>query len=334
MVVLLHFNNDTMGGAFVIVRDIPTDNFILHFLESLCICAVNCFMIVSGYFLYTNKTIKFGKVCDILLIVVFYRYLNYIMNVVVAGDTFSWKSLAMCIFPDNYFAILYVVSYILSPYFSKVYRELSDKKADFLTAVLFLLFIIAPTFIDIANDLHIFKNPGFLSPISTAGNGEGFTIVQFLVCLSLGMWIRKRNIQVKTYYLLSTYFLSSLFLTMGIKNLPSLYNYCSVLTVVNAICLFLLFQKFHFQNAFVNYASKSCFAIFCIHTSGFFNGLWRQYFITEEHFSSGLSSTMFWTLVSVVGMFFFCLLLSIVMRLVFGKPKDYVCGKFPVINCD
>ena len=73
MVVLLHFNNDTMGGAFVIVRDIPTDNFILHFLESLCICAVNCFMIVSGYFLYTNKTIKFGKVCDILLIVVFYR---------------------------------------------------------------------------------------------------------------------------------------------------------------------------------------------------------------------------------------------------------------------
>ena len=49
-VVLLHFNNDAMGGAFVHVRNLPIDNFVLHFFESLGICAVNCFMIVSGYF--------------------------------------------------------------------------------------------------------------------------------------------------------------------------------------------------------------------------------------------------------------------------------------------
>lgn len=72
-VVLLHFNNDTMGGAFALVKELPVDNAVLRLLEAFCICAVNCFMIVSGYFLYENDKVKFGKILDILLIVIFYR---------------------------------------------------------------------------------------------------------------------------------------------------------------------------------------------------------------------------------------------------------------------
>lgn len=49
MVVLLHFNYDAMGGAFEKVKNSHLDNYALHFLESLGICAVNCFMIVSGF---------------------------------------------------------------------------------------------------------------------------------------------------------------------------------------------------------------------------------------------------------------------------------------------
>lgn len=334
MVVLLHFNHDTMGGAFVFARNYPVDNFVLHFLESLGVCAVNCFMIVSGYFLYTNTKIKFGKVLDILLIVIFYRYIDYFCKVAFADEIFSIKSLIVCAFPANYFAIFYVICYMLSPYISKIYRSLSDKKADLFTAIIFILFILIPTLTDIANDLNIFKNPGYLSPISTGGNGAGYTIVQFLFCLSLGMWIRKREKTFKSYILVTTYFISSLILTVGISKLPSLYNYCSVLTVINAVCLFMLFQKIHIQNSAINFASKSCFAIFCIHTSGFANGLWRQHLITEEHLSGGIFSTLLWMLISVGAMFLGCLLLSLLMRFFFGKIKDVVCGKLPIVICE
>lgn len=34
LVVLLHFNNETMGGAFVFVRNYPVENFVLHFFKS------------------------------------------------------------------------------------------------------------------------------------------------------------------------------------------------------------------------------------------------------------------------------------------------------------
>ena len=334
MVVLLHFNNDTMGGAFVFARNFPADNFALHFLESLGVCAVNCFMIVSGYFLYSNTKIKIGKVLDILLIVIFYKYLDYFCKVVFTNEVFSIKSFVFCTLPDNYFAIFYVICYMLSPYVSRIYRELHDNKADFLTAIIFVLFILIPTFLDIANNLNIINNPGLLSPISTTGNGAGYTLVQFMFCLSLGMWIRKREKQFKAYTLLTVYLISSLILTIGISNLPSLYNYCSVLTVLNAVCLFMLFQKIHIQNSAINFASKSCFAIFCIHTGGFANGLWRKNLITEEHFSGGLGSTLLWMAVSILTMFFGCLLLSFLMQLVFGKIKAFVCGKMPVIICE
>lgn len=332
-VVLLHFNNDAMGGAFVHVRNLPIDNFALHFFESLGICAVNCFMIVSGFFLYTNSKIKFGKVLDILLIVIFYRYFDYFFHVALGSDVLSLKRIVAYFFPDNYFAIFYLICYIFSPYVSRVFRELSDKQADFLTAAICILFVIVPTCLDMAIDLHVFT-PGFLSPIGLNGNGAGYTIVQFMVCMSLGMWIRKRNIQVKTFALWAIYLVSSLILTIGIKKFPSLYNYCSVLTVVNAICLFLLFLKIDFQSKDINYAAKSCFAIFCIHTRGFAAELWRQYFVTEEHLSSGLVTTLLWTFISIFAMFFSCLILSIIMRFVFGKLKDTICGKLPVVNCE
>lgn len=332
-VVLLHFNNDSMGGAFVHVRNLPIDNLALHFFESIGICAVNCFMVVSGFFLYTNTKIKFGKVLDILLIVIFYNYVDYFSRVAFAEGNLSLKSIVGCAFPANYFAIFYLICYIFSPYISRVYRERSDKQADFLTAIIVVIFVVVPTCLDMAIDWHVFT-PGFLSPVSLSGNGAGYTIVQFMACLSLGMWIRKRNIQVKTYALWAIYLVSSLILTIGIKKFPSLYNYCSVLTVINAVCLFLLFRKIRIQNTAVNFAAKSCFAIFCIHTGGFANGLWRQYFITEEHLSSGIVTTLLWTFISVSVMFFSCLILSIIMRFVFGKIKDIICGKLPIVNCE
>lgn len=268
------------------------------------------------------------------MIVVFYRYVDCFCGVLFADEQLSFKSLIVCAFPANYFAIFYVICYVLSPYISRVYRSITSKQADFLTGMVFVLFILAPTLIDIANDLSIVKNPGFLSPISLAGNGSGFTIIQFLSCLSFGMWIRKREMKFNIYIMIIVYLVSSLILTIGITKLPSLYNYCSVLTVINAVCLFMIFWNFRIQNKVINYASKSCFAIFCIHTGVFANGLWRQYLITEEHLSCGILTTLLWTAISVSAMFCGCLLLSVFMRIAFGAIKDSICEKLPVVNCD
>ena len=179
MVVLLHFNNDTMGGAFVYARNFPAENFTLHFLESLSVCAVNCFMIVSGYFLYTNRRIKFSKVADIILIVIFYRFVNYFMQVAFLGESLSVKHLIVLLLPMNYFAIFYVVCYMLSPFVAKLWNGLDNRKSDILISLLLSIFVIVPTLLDIAENIGL-KIASPLSPITTLGNGGGILLYSSL----------------------------------------------------------------------------------------------------------------------------------------------------------
>ena len=329
-VVLLHFNNDTMGGAFALVKELPVDNAVLRLLEAFCVCAVNCFMIVSGYFLYENDKVKFGKILDILLIVIFYRFVDYGCRMIFLAESFSVKRVIMCFFPANYFAIFYVVCYLFSPFVAKMFRESSMSSANFLMFFLLLVFVIVPTLLDVAVDLHKFPQ-GFLSPISTVGNGGGYTIVHFFVMLCLGMWLKKTGLNPRAWILLLTYCASSL-LIMVLQRKISAYNYDFALVVVQAAALFLLFNKLKFQSRAVNFAAKSCFAIFCIHTGGFANTMWRKFLITSEHFSGGLLVSVLWMVISVGGMFAGCLALSIAMRGVFGRIKSKACGILPTVS--
>lgn len=179
-VVILHFNNDTMGGAFVLVKDLSAENNIFRLLEAFCNCAVNCFMIVSGYFLYNNNKIKFSKIFDIQIIVIFYRFLDFFCQILFLHEAFSLSHFIACFLPANYFAIFYVICYLFSPFIAKLFRDISEATANFLIIFLLFIFIVIPTFLDIAMDLHIFKDAGFLSPISIQGNGGGILSYSFL----------------------------------------------------------------------------------------------------------------------------------------------------------
>lgn len=330
-VVLLHFNNDTMGGAFVLVNDLPIENACFRTLEAFCICAVNCFMIISGYFLFTNIKVCFGKIFDILLIVIFYRFFDYFCNILFFNSDISLKYFISRLLPANYFAIFYVVCYLFSPFIAKIFRDLDNKSSNFLMAALLFVFIIIPTLLDIANDLNIFDDKGFLSPISSAGNVAGYTIVQFFVMMCLGMWIKKTAINPPAWFLAAAYIISSILITV-LKKIINTYNYDFVLNVLNATVLFLLFNKLKLQSKTVNFASKSCFSIFCIHTGGFANSVWKKFFITEEHFSQGVLHSILWLIICVAIMFFGCLAISIVMRLIFGKIKRRISEKLPSIS--
>jgi len=329
-VVLLHFNNPSMGGAFEIVKNLSAENNIFRLLEAFCSCAVNCFMIVSGYFLFTNTKLRFGKIVEVLIIVIFYRFFDYIGRFLFLHEVFSIPHLVACLFPANYFAIFYVVCYLFSPFVAKIFRECSDKNINFLMGALLVVFIIIPSFLDVAIDFKIFKDPGFLSPISILRNANGYTIIQFFTMLCLGMWIRKIEFNPKTWILVLVYCVSSICIWI-FEDRSFALSYNQILNVLAAVSLFLLFKKIRTQNNFINFAAKSCFAIFCIHTGLFANTLWTKYCITVEHFSNGVVESIVWMFISVLVMFTGCLLISIIMQMLFGKVKTRICNLLPTI---
>lgn len=330
-VILLHFNNKKTGGAFNLVYDNSVEKFILYFLESFGICAVNCFMIILGYFLAYNKKVKLGKALDLVLIVIFYRVFDYIISVFLGFEMFSVKSFCFRFVPVNYFAVFYIVTYIFSPFLVKLFDSISEKNQCYFVFVVVVIFVIWPSVIDLGMNLISGLQLEGVSTISISGNMRGYTIVQFFVDIIIGMYLRRKKINPKSWILLVTYLGPVLIMTFGISRFPSLYDYCSIFTFISAISLFLLFNKLNFQSKVVNFISKSVFAIFCIHTLPVANILWRKYFITPEHISSGTGKMFIWTIISVAVMFTACLCLDIIVRYTFGFLKNKFCSKCPVI---
>lgn len=59
-VIILHYNHAEIGGAFGFVSLGSISSIWLNVSESICICAVNVFILISGYFLSKkdNQSIK------------------------------------------------------------------------------------------------------------------------------------------------------------------------------------------------------------------------------------------------------------------------------------
>ena len=328
MVITLHFNNGEMGGAFKLVQSGTLNFHFLYFLESLSICAVNCFMIISGYFLAYNKKVKLGKIVDLLLIVIFYRIFDYIISLIFGVESFSLKSFAFRFMPTNYFAIFYIVTYLFSPFLVLIFDSLNEKKQKYFVMISVLLFVVYTSILDIGMDIIPGLHLEALSVVSLEGNLNGYSIVQFFVALIVGMYLRRSKFNPKTWILFCVYFIGSLIMTALIHKLPSLYGYCSIFTFINAVCLFLLFNKLNIQNKVINYISKSVFAIFCIHTLPIANDLWKKIITTKHLYREGL---LIWLLISVLGMFLCSLVLDLLVRHTFGFLKNKVCNKCPVI---
>ena len=91
MVVILHFNNNGANTGIVNMPELLTTRLTWGFLvESFCIVAVNCFVLVSGYFgikLKWRSVLKFYLQCFLVGLVAYLAYIGL-------NGGFSWQVLA------------------------------------------------------------------------------------------------------------------------------------------------------------------------------------------------------------------------------------------------
>lgn len=123
-VIILHYNNKTIGGGLQYVTDNSVNYYILMVLESLCICAVDLFMLISGYFSCLGKKSTFNKPFALIAQVVIFSFAWNLFTGAVKG-TLTIKSLISSLVPANYFVVLYITVYLLSPYLNLLYERIT-----------------------------------------------------------------------------------------------------------------------------------------------------------------------------------------------------------------
>ena len=65
-VVILHYNNAAIGGAFKYVPSPSLKEYYLFFTECLFIAGVNIFYMISAYYLSKSNKRKLSKVVDLM----------------------------------------------------------------------------------------------------------------------------------------------------------------------------------------------------------------------------------------------------------------------------
>ena len=152
MVVILHWN--TNSGLLLDVGSPVTGDGVWSLVtESVCIVAVNVYVLISGYFL-SSCTFSFRRVAQVLVQTLFYTVL--IPPVLALVGVLSWSEVLNpyhiwnSIFPVQsghyWFVSAYVVLCLLSPFFNAGLETLSQKRIQQLLAALLLFFCIGKSF--------------------------------------------------------------------------------------------------------------------------------------------------------------------------------------------
>lgn len=271
MVLTLHYLGK---GGLLYKSNVGEVNFIIFYiLETLSIVAVNCYVLISGYFLVKSE-FKPKKVLKLWIEVVFYSITVYILVVISGFRHFSIKEAILSCFPiitkQYWFITTYMALYILSPFINKLIYALTQveyKKLLVTVLIIFCLFNILPSKMLLDN---------------TGGCGIIWFICLYLIAGYIRLYIEEDKINIhKTKYII-IYCITAIITTVGIlivkyisENLNcqdfsgKLLVYNMPLILIESICLFLFFNSIEIKNKklqnIILFIAPLTFSVYIIH---------------------------------------------------------------------
>lgn len=272
-IIIMHFNSPDMSGGFDSVNVFSVKSVILHAMESLFVIGVDVFILISGYFLCNKNRVSLAKPIMLLIQVIVFRVGSSLAGVLIAGS--PKRNILIGFLPVNYFVILYVVMYIISPYINGMIENIGKKSFKQLIIVSFMLFSVFPTLVNIISYLLDDELNG-LSTIGLLGNQSGYNIVNFLLLYIVGAYINiiidiasKRKKQIVLCALFSFFVIFSWSYLGDLKNITtSALNYDNPFVIILAVCIFLLFNSINVkENKIINSLARGAFGVYLLHIS-------------------------------------------------------------------
>lgn len=275
--------------------------------EAFCICAVNLFVLISGYFQSESKFKSRNLVRTGIGGVWLYSIVFSLLQMLIKGQPVGKMELLRACFPlltkKFWFVNAYLALYLLSPYINKLLHGLSKKQLSALTFTLVALFSIRITVL-----------PTSWGQDLSAGMG----ILWFVTLYCVAAWLRvcrseqERPLKYWLIYLAATAVLvvSKFVLDRcGIESYSGkLFGYSSFVVLVQAVALFKAFlhskQITGRLSSAIIVTAKHSFSVYIIHFAMlevlFTNILHIDYWI--GNLFSGIAAIF----IAAVAIFVFC----------------------------
>lgn len=225
-------------------------------VNCLCICAVNCFVLISGYF-----SIQFNlrKILTLLVSVFIYTFLLSSSYNLIMGDI-KHAITKMLVFshPTYWFANTYIYLTVFTPLINLMFEKM--RKSYQVYFIIFLFFISSYL--------------GFIwqNPLNT----NGYNLFQFILMYSIGRFLRYYPLKINRGKAFIIYVASSiitgiimflLWRTGHQSRSWQMTSYNNPLIIIAAIGLFIFFSKIHIESTIINKCASSVFAMYLVQES-------------------------------------------------------------------
>lgn len=222
---------------------------------------INCFVLITGYFMCQSKT-TVGKFFQLLLEVFFYKVAIYLIFVVTGVVSFRYTDLARALIPISNigfgFTTGFILFYLFIPFINILIKNLSKslhRQLIILCLFIYTLWYMLPWFSVSYNYvtwfivLYLISSYIRLYPITKLKTKHWGYITLLLVCISsISVIVLKRAGYNNPYRLVS--------------------DSNAVLALLTAISSFMYFKDLRIkQSRFINSVAASCFGVLLIHAN-------------------------------------------------------------------
>lgn len=293
MIISLHYL--VKGGAVLPAPFAAKENpagALAWLIEAFCIVAVNCYVLISGYF-GVESAWKPGKVVSLLCQVLFYSLLIPCLFLLFGAEAarelgfYGWLGCALPIETEHYwFATSYLLLYLFAPFLAAGIRQMEKRRLQIVTAFLLAFFSLGKTI--------------FPAPLVTDrfGYDFGWFLCLFVVAGYIRLygipWLEKPSHAAAAYLLsgLSIWMLALAANTLGSEieafayyaDMPYTYNH--LLCLVGAVSLFYLFKNLRIREGrfadAVRRLAPYTFGVYLLHEHNLVRYRWMNWLGAEK----------------------------------------------------
>ena len=200
-IIIMHYLNPKMGGYLTYIQSNgkQADVALTYFMISISACAVNLFVLINGYFMCESYQRTVTKPVKLILQVIIFQTLPSIAGMFLGFHEFSVRGFIRTLVPANWYVILYIALYWISPYINIIIDVLDKKELLKFIYVVFAIFSIYPTVVDVLSEIIGHEIHG-LSSVGMYGSQWGYSIVNFVLMYLIGAYIKRANIEKSPHY--------------------------------------------------------------------------------------------------------------------------------------
>lgn len=283
-------------NTFYFFEEFKYNKIIYDFVYMFGELAVNCFMLISGYFQIKSK-FKWRKVVLLIFEVNFYYILSKILLIILGNATWDTWLAKEWIFPvlrDEYwFVTVYIIIYIFSPFINRLCHALRRREYCLLLILLLSVYCIIPTVL--------------LGWTYGEADTEGFMyynrLIWLLVVYLIGAYIRLYGLnkfndkKARTTILLITV-LGLLFYIglieilssyLGFSDLYAIYFWPpnSIVMIILSVSVFMIFCYANLKyNKFINMLASGTLGVYLLSDGELMSFIWWDVFKPSLHANS------------------------------------------------